>query len=179
MHDISGYGFWLKKFLIYTLWNSQCLKFTKMSHFQFLCEFCENVNLEKCEFGKLWILEKKMWILHSVWKSHKKVAFNIASEACYVYILSGQKLIKNAKNGQLWRIFETWNLRSNIVTRQVYFNRIKNGGICPKKSNATFWVIFKHCDFDPKITVMNEKLKKNPLLALKFKHVKNHSEHLI
>ena len=28
----------------------------------------------------------------------KKVAFNIASEASYVYILSGQKLIKNAKN---------------------------------------------------------------------------------
>ena len=26
------------------------------------------------------------------------VAFNIASEASYVYILSGQKLIKNAKN---------------------------------------------------------------------------------
>ena len=28
----------------------------------------------------------------------QKVAFNIASEASYVYILSGQKLIKNAKN---------------------------------------------------------------------------------
>ena len=27
-----------------------------------------------------------------------KVSFNIASEASYVYILSGQKLIKNAKN---------------------------------------------------------------------------------
>ena len=30
----------------------------------------------------------------------EKVAFNIASEASYVYILSGQKLIKNAKNSQ-------------------------------------------------------------------------------
>ena len=36
---------------------------------------------------------------HGVWKSLKKVSFNIASEASYVYILSGQKLIKNAKNG--------------------------------------------------------------------------------
>ena len=27
----------------------------------------------------------------------QKVAFNIASEASYVYILSGQKLVKNAK----------------------------------------------------------------------------------
>ena len=37
----------------------------------------------------------------------KKVSFNIASEASYVYILSGQNLIKNAKNGQflvsLWK----------------------------------------------------------------------------
>ena len=39
-------------------------------------------------------------------KIDQKVAFNIASEASYVYILSGQKLIKNAKNGQFWRVFE-------------------------------------------------------------------------
>ena len=32
-------------------------------------------------------------------KNHKKVSFNIASEASYVYILCGQKLIKKAKNG--------------------------------------------------------------------------------
>ena len=31
-------------------------------------------------------------------KITEKVSFNIASEASYVYILSGQKLIKNAKN---------------------------------------------------------------------------------
>ena len=37
----------------------------------------------------------------------QKVAFNIAREASYVYILSGQKFIKNAKNSQfseLWKI---------------------------------------------------------------------------
>ena len=32
-------------------------------------------------------------------KITEKVSFNIASEASYVYILSGQKLIENAKNG--------------------------------------------------------------------------------
>ena len=32
-------------------------------------------------------------------KITEKVSFNIAIEASYVYILSGQKLIKNAKNG--------------------------------------------------------------------------------
>ena len=51
-----------------------------------------------------------------------KVSFNIASEASYVYILSGQKFIKNAKNCQIW-----WKL-----------SKFKN-------SNKTFWVIFKHC----------------------------------
>ena len=45
------------------------------------------------------------------------VSFNIASEASYVYFLSGQNLIKNAKNGPILRF-----------------------------SNATFWVIFKHCE---------------------------------
>ena len=38
----------------------------------------------------------------------KKVSFNIASEASYVYILSWQKIIKNAKNGPIlescWKI---------------------------------------------------------------------------
>ena len=48
-------------------------------------------------------------------KITEKVAFNIASEASYVYNLSGQK----DKNG--------WEKP-----------KLKN-------SNATFWVIFKHC----------------------------------
>ena len=45
-------------------------------------------------------------------ENHWKVSFNIASEASYVYILSGQKLIKNAKNGPFWRVFwkpEAWS----------------------------------------------------------------------
>ena len=49
--------------------------------------------------------------MHSVWKSQKKVAFNI-----YVYILSGQKFIKNAKNDQFWRVFE--NLK--LAVKQCY-----------------------------------------------------------
>ena len=36
-------------------------------------------------------------------KITEKVAYNIASEANYVYILSGQKFIKNAKNGHFWK----------------------------------------------------------------------------
>ena len=45
-----------------------------------------------------------------------KVSFNIASEASYVYILSGQKLIKNVKNGPFWRVFE--NLK--LAVKQCY-----------------------------------------------------------
>ena len=40
-------------------------------------------------------------------KITEKVSCNIASEASYVYNLSGQKLAKNAKNGQFWRVFKT------------------------------------------------------------------------
>ena len=42
-----------------------------------------------------------------MFESHKKVSFNIASEASYVYIFSGQKVIKNAKKGhfgEFWKI---------------------------------------------------------------------------
>ena len=40
----------------------------------------------------------------------RRSRFNIASEASYVYILSGQKLIKNAKNDPFWRVFEDLKL---------------------------------------------------------------------
>ena len=40
-------------------------------------------------------------------KITEKVSYKIASEASYVYILSGQKLIKSAKNGPLWRVLKT------------------------------------------------------------------------
>ena len=50
------------------------------------------------------------------WKITEKVSFNIASEASYIYNLSGQKLIKNAKNGPFWRVFE--NLK--LAVKQCY-----------------------------------------------------------
>ena len=55
-------------------------------------------------------------------KSH---ATYIASEANYVYILSGQKLIKNAKNGPFWRFMKTCNLLSKSVTEYATINRTK------------------------------------------------------
>ena len=64
-------------------------------------------------------------------KITEKVSFNIASEASYVYILNGQKFIKNAKNSQFWRVFKNWNWLSNSVTRQVelsFFDEIQISG---------------------------------------------------
>ena len=40
-------------------------------------------------------------------KITEKVSFNIASEASYVYILSGLQLIKNAKNGHFDEFLKT------------------------------------------------------------------------
>ena len=77
-------------------------------------------------------------------KITEKVSFNIASKASYVYILSGQNLIKNAKSGPFWRVLKTWSLQSNSDTRHVNFNRTKIGGKF-KNSNGTFGVIFKQC----------------------------------
>ena len=58
-----------------------------------------------------WIVLDLVWRLeHGVWKSQKKVSFNIVSEASYVYILSGQKFNKNAENGQFLRVFENLKL---------------------------------------------------------------------
>ena len=40
-------------------------------------------------------------------KITEKVSLNIASEASYVYILSGHNLNKSTKNGPFWRVFES------------------------------------------------------------------------
>ena len=55
-------------------------------------------------------------------KITENVSFNIASQASYVYILSKQKLIKNAKNGPFGEFLKT----RNSVTRQVTFLKTEN-----------------------------------------------------
>ena len=59
---------------------------------------------------------KSIKIMPQCLKITEKVSFNIAKEASYVYILSGQKLIKNPKHGRFWRVFE--NLK--LVVKQCY-----------------------------------------------------------
>ena len=87
-----------------------------------------SVNFEHCDVSLIRDLKN---FTSQCLKITEKVSFNIASEASYVYILSGQKLIKNAKNGSFWRVFE--NLK--LVVKQCYqtgqfLNRTKIGRKC-------------------------------------------------
>ena len=62
--------------------------------------------------GLFWSFQSKvMWFLVPVSQCLKiitKVAFNTASEAIYVYILSGQKFIKIAKKWSTWQLTSSW-----------------------------------------------------------------------
>ena len=75
-------------------------------------------------FPLTWLFSQDYFITHSLKMPQKvsflqrprslkiteKVSFNIASEMSYFYILSGQKIIKNAKNCPFWRVFENLKL---------------------------------------------------------------------
>ena len=100
-----------------------CLKLVQKSQY---CNLCERSELQLENFdAKNRSLEaiypKKIGENRSIpegilvndtrcLKITEKVSFNIASEVSYVYILSGQKLVKNAKNGPFWRVFENVKL---------------------------------------------------------------------
>ena len=71
-------------------------------------------------------------------KTTEKVFFNIASEASYVYILSGQKLVKNANNSQFWRVFENLKLAVKHCYQTGHLKQDKHWWKMPKFENATF-----------------------------------------
>ena len=71
-------------------------------------------------------------------KITENVSFNIASEASYVYILSGQKFIKNAKKG-------FWKTEACGQTELPDKFNMTNIGKDGKNSNETFWLLIKHC----------------------------------
>ena len=100
------------------------------------CKMMRTIILPN-EHRKKWTKRSKTKISYFSSRSMKiteKVSFYIASEASYVYILNGQKFMKNT-------IF--WSLRSNSVTRQqVTFNRTKIDGK-DQNPNTTFGAIFK------------------------------------
>ena len=55
-----------------------------------------------------------------MFENQEKVPFAIASEVSYFYIFNGQKFIKIAKNGRVWRVKnETYREFSNTVVSPV------------------------------------------------------------
>ena len=85
-----------------------------LRHFEEFCESLKGANRDqevrlqllqqKCDNGYVsqCLKIKEMRPFSRYLKITEKVSFNIASEASYVYMLSGQKLIKNAKNCPFW-----------------------------------------------------------------------------
>ena len=59
-----------------------------------------------------------------------KVSFKITSVASYFYILSGQKVNKNAKNSQFHEFFKNLKLVVKQRFQKVNFDRTKIGGKC-------------------------------------------------
>ena len=53
--------------------------------------------------------------LGTVFENHRKSLIQHCELQSYVYILSGQKLSKNAKNGPFWRVFEKPEACGQIV----------------------------------------------------------------
>ena len=68
---------------------------------------------------------------HGVWNSQKKSHSTLgARRATFTFWVDKSKL-KMPKNGPFWRVFENLRLAvKHSVTRQVTFNRSKNGGKC-------------------------------------------------
>ena len=100
-------------------------RFLSQDHLWWICTWKSHLCLRKimselgCPFfWKIFYFPKSFGKSQCL-KVTEKVAFKIASQASYVYILSGQKLIKNAKTSQFWRVFESLKMRLNIVTRHV------------------------------------------------------------
>ena len=84
---------------------------------------------------------------YTVYENYRKISLNIASEASYIYILSGQTLIKMPKIGQFGEFLKNWSLQSNSVTRQVNFDRTKiseNANV--KKLKCDIFDNFKQCE---------------------------------
>ena len=59
-------------------------------------------------------------------KITEKVSFNIASEASYVYILSGQKFIENAKKWSILGVFENLKLSVTQCYQTGHIQKDKN-----------------------------------------------------
>ena len=56
-----------------------------------------------------------------VFENHSKKSQLTLSETSYVYILSGQKFVKNAKNGSDWQVFENLKFTAKQCSQTGHF----------------------------------------------------------
>ena len=98
-----------------------------------------------CKTSKLSVRFRSQWHFnHGVWKSQKKSHSTLRAKRATFTFRVDKSSLKMPKMVHFGEFLKTWSLRLNSVTRQVSFNRTKNGVKC-QNSNATFWVIFKQC----------------------------------
>ena len=86
---------------------------------------------------------------HSVWKSAKKSHSTLRAKRATFTLWVDKSLLKMPKMVNFGELLKIWSYCSNSVTRQVTLNMTKIGGKSQKwkNSNATFWVILKHCEY--------------------------------
>ena len=84
---------------------------------------------------------------HGVWKSQKKSHSKLRAKRATFTFWADKSSIKRPKMVHFGEFLKTRSLRPNSVTRQVSFIWTKIWWKRPKlkNTNATFWVIFKHC----------------------------------
>ena len=110
-----------------------------------------------------------LYIAHSVWKSQKKSHSTLRAKRATPLHFEWPKVLKLPKTAvnlaSLLKNCDTWGSNSN--TRQVTSKWTK----MPKKkySNATFWMIFKHCAQGRFVPPQSGIFAPNIFLARKFK----------
>ena len=93
-----------------------------------------------------------------MFENHKKVSFNIASEASYGYILSGQKFTKNANNENKNYLFPnisqclkiTGKVSFNIASEASYGYILSEQKFIENAINRPFWQIFENLKISAK-----------------------------
>ena len=112
---LSSKDFWLGEYFGKQWWVEDCeswiLSWIQSMYFQILPKMA-GLSLIPHPID---LLLKNRTITQCL-KIEEKVSFHIGSKAGYLYILSWQKLFKNANNGQFWQVFE--NLK--LAVKQCY-----------------------------------------------------------
>ena len=86
------------------------------------------VSVQNCIKLKIAPFSPQLSIIkHSVWKSQKMSHAKLRAKRATFTFWEDKSQLKMPKNAQFGEFLNTWSLRSNSVTRQVNFNRTKNG----------------------------------------------------